>query len=309
MQIKGVKTLVKDVKRRFSGKHKRKSSASTTTTTGTSDSSPPAHNSPLRDDPFARHTVALPLSPRSRSSSATLNSHQSSDVIDISSKHSGDRSESHDMISASENSGTFVTAEWGPASPRVHTISIGRNSSVAPASITSSHPSQSSLYSSAQSMALPPSQEESPSPIDRPSQLQPLPEDSGEGPESLSPPPQVMEPEVPDPFKIEDSEGSFESEGEGTSPADEEIALAQSAVLSPEAPPSLPSPNVNKDVPPPPASETESDAPELYLPGLVMPPMFLPIPNVRLSLSYTLTWWFHQRPPLMYYPCTIRRTL
>ncbi|OAX34869.1 hypothetical protein K503DRAFT_697904 [Rhizopogon vinicolor AM-OR11-026] len=130
-------------------------------------------------------------------------------------------------------------------------------------------------------MPLPPSHEESASQIDRPSQLETLPEDSGEGVGALSPPPQVMEPEVPDPFIIEESDGaSSEGEGEGASLVDEEIALAQSAVLSPsEAPPSLPSPNVNKDVPPPPASEVESEAPELYLPGLTMPTMFLPIPN------------------------------
>lgn len=158
-------------------------------------------------------------------------------------------------------------------------------------------------------MALPPSQEESPSQIVRPSQLQTLPEDGGERAGSLSPPLQVIQPEVPDPFIIEDSEGAL-SEGEGTSPVDEEIALAQSAVLSPsEAAPSLLSPNLNKDVPPPPESDAESEAPELYLPALTMPTMFLPIPNVRLSLSYTLTWWFYQRPPLMYHPCTIRRTL
>lgn len=163
---------------------------------------------------------------------------------------------------------------------------------------------------------------------DRPSQvLQTLPEDGGESPGIPS---QVLEPEVPDPFIVEGSEGALSegegassevegassegegasSEGEGAPPADEEIVLAQSTVLLPsEAPPVMLSPNVNKDVPPPPVSDAESEAPELYLPGLTMPTMFLPIPNVRLSLSYTLTWWFHRRPPLMYVPCTIRRTL
>lgn len=217
----------------------------------------------------------------------------------------------------SDDSGTFVTADWGLASPRVRTKSLGRNSSVAPASIaestTSSHPSQSSLYASAQSMHM--------DSVDRPSQLlQTLPEDSAEGPGT---PPQVLEPEVPDPFIIEGSEGVLSEgedassdvegvspEGESVPPADEEIALAQPAPFTPsEVPPLILSPNVNKDVPPPPASEAESEAPELYLPGLTMPTMFLPIPNVRLSLSYTLTWWFHRHPPLMYVPCTIRRTL
>lgn len=321
MQVKAIKTFMKDVKRRLSHKHKRKSSAPTSSTATTSDSSAPstpsAHHSPLYDGHYSPNTIITPSSPPSGSSSATLGSRQSSDVIDISSKHS--RSPSEDMMSAeTDDSGTFVTADWGLSSPRARTKSLGRSSSVAPRSIaesaTSSHPSQSSLYASAQSMHL----EDS---VDRPSQLlQTLPEDGGESPGTPS---QVLEPEVPNPFIGEDSEGAL-SEGEDASsdvegaspdsenvhPADEEIALAQPALLTPsEVPPFIPSPNVNKDVPPPPVSDTESEAPELYLPGLTMPTMFLPIPNVRLSLSYTLTWWFHRRPPLMYVPCTIRRTL
>jgi hypothetical protein len=321
MQVKSIKTFMKDVKRRLSHKHKRKSSAQTSSTATTSDSSAPstpaAHHSHLYDDHYSPNTIITPSSPHSGSSSATLGSRQSSDVIDISSKHS--RTPSEDMMSAeTDDSGTFVTADWGLASPRVRSKSLGQSSSLAPRSIaesaTSSHPSQSSLYASAHSMHM----EDS---VDRPSQfLQTLPEDGGESPGTPS---QVLEPEVPNPFIAEGPEGVL-SEGEdassdveGTSPdsesvhpADEEIALAQSALLAPsEVPPSIPSPNVNKDVPPPPASDTESEAPELYLPGLTMPTMFLPIPNVRLSLSYTLTWWFHRRPPLMYIPCTIRRTL
>ncbi|KAG1740064.1 hypothetical protein EDB19DRAFT_1895431 [Suillus lakei] len=295
MQVKSIKTFVKDVKRRLSHKHKRKSSATTAATTTTTDSSAPstpsAHHTPLYDDHYSPNTIITPTSPRSGSSSATLGSRSSSDVIDISSKHS--RTPSEDMMSAetheSENSGTFVTADWGLASsPRVRTKSLGRNSSVAPPSIaesaTSSHPSQSSLYASAQSMHL----EDS---ADRPSQvLQTLPEDGGESPGIPS---QVLEPEVPDPFIVEGSEGALSegegassevegasSEGEAAPPADEEIVLAQSTVLlSSEAPPVMLSPNVNKDVPPPPVSEAESEAPELYLPGLTMPTMFLPIPN------------------------------
>lgn len=322
MQVKSIKTFVKDVKRRLSQKHKRKSSATTTSTTTTSNSSAPstpyAQHTPLYDD-HSPNTIITPSSPRSGSSSATLGSRQSSDVIDISSKHS--RTLSEDMMSAethgSDNSGTFVTADWGLASPRVRSKSLGRSSSVATESIaesaTSSHPSQSSFYASAQSMHLDDS-------VDRPSQLlQTLPEDVRE---DLGVHPQELEAEVPDPFIVESSEDAL-SEGEhassdmeavspdseSVSPADEEIALAQSALVSPsEVPPSIPLPNVNKDVPPPPPSDAESEAPELYLPGLTMPTMFLPIPNVRLSLSYTLTWWFHRRAPLMYIPCTIRRT-
>ncbi|KAG1860691.1 hypothetical protein DFJ58DRAFT_715561 [Suillus subalutaceus] len=293
MQVKSIKTFVKDVKRRLSQKHKRKSSAATTSTATTSNSSAPstpsAHHSPLYDDHHSPNTIITPSRPRSRSSSETLGSRHSSDVIDISSKHS--RTPSEDMMSAethgSDDSGTFVTADWGLASPRVRTKSIGRTSSVAPASIaestTSSHPSQSSLYASAKSMHM--------DSIDRPLHLlQTLPEDSGEGPGTPS---QMSEHEVPDPFIVEGSEGALSEgedassdvegaspEGESVPPADEEIALAQSTLLTPsEVPPLIPSPNVNKDVPPPPASDAESEAPELYLPGLTMPTMFLPIPN------------------------------
>jgi len=54
--------------------------------------------------------------------------------------------------------------------------------------------------------------------------------------------------------------------------------------------------NVNKDVPPSPpaASDSESDeaAPVIHAPGLTLPTLFLPIPNVRLLDSILhLTWW------------------
>ncbi|KAF9048300.1 hypothetical protein BDZ89DRAFT_1057874, partial [Hymenopellis radicata] len=35
----------------------------------------------------------------------------------------------------------------------------------------------------------------------------------------------------------------------------------------------------------------EEEVPDLYLPGLVLPTMFLPIPNVRRPLSFLLMWW------------------
>ncbi|KAK0489184.1 hypothetical protein IW261DRAFT_401468 [Armillaria novae-zelandiae] len=107
-------------------------------------------------------------------------------------------------------------------------------------------------------------------------------------------------PEVPDPFLIDDDdEKSSNNDGspqlstsrQSMTPA-EEIPLAAS-----RASPSL---NINKDVPPPPPSQVdtepdEDEAPDLYLPGLVLPTMFLPIPNVRRPLSYTLTWWLFNR--------------
>ncbi|KIK50603.1 hypothetical protein GYMLUDRAFT_234560 [Collybiopsis luxurians FD-317 M1] len=74
----------------------------------------------------------------------------------------------------------------------------------------------------------------------------------------LTNPPEVyVEPQVPDPFLI-DSDAS-DDEPEPTAPS----ATA----------------NLNKDVPPPPSESEEEDAPEIYLPGLVLPTMFLPIPN------------------------------
>jgi hypothetical protein len=57
----------------------------------------------------------------------------------------------------------------------------------------------------------------------------------------------------------------------------------------------------DKPVPaPPPVSDTESEseAPAVYLPQLVMPTMFLPIPNVRISSP--LTWWLTRRTSVYY---------
>ena len=61
--------------------------------------------------------------------------------------------------------------------------------------------------------------------------------------------------------------------------------------------------------------EDEEDVPELYLPGLTLPTMFLPIPNVRYPLFSSLTWWLSKST--LYYAatttarprfCTIRQT-
>lgn len=55
-------------------------------------------------------------------------------------------------------------------------------------------------------------------------------------------------------------------------------------LVGPEQTPSSSPVNVNKEVPPPPLSDTDDDeqddTPDLYLPGLILPTMFLPIPNV-----------------------------
>lgn len=135
----------------------------------------------------------------------------------------------------------------------------------------------------------------------------------------VSPPAPVGEPEVPNPF-IEDPDAH--SSGEDASVASEEPrtglvveAPASEIELAP-AEPTPTTPNVNKAMPPTPAlpsdDEDEEDVPELYLPGLTLPTMFLPIPNVRYPLFSSLTWWFSKSAInysfALHRSCTIRQT-
>lgn len=131
------------------------------------------------------------------------------------------------------------------------------------------------------------------------------PDFEGEEDESTTAAPSVLvEPEVPDPFIVDDGEDSSSSESDGAqeqedhspSPAAEDnIALAQSTLsdkpVSDTSEKPLPSPNTNKAVPPPPTDpmsdeDDEEEPPELYLPGLIIPTMFLPIPNVSAIKFY-----------------------
>lgn len=119
----------------------------------------------------------------------------------------------------------------------------------------------------------------------------------------------------------EDEAGSSDermaaSTTESSAAADDEIALAQSTIFEPDpatptqptypasiAPATSPYPqpalfspqpnllNVHKEMPAVPSAasseEEDEEPPELYLPGLVLPTMFLPIPNVRFhTLSF-----------------------
>lgn len=149
-----------------------------------------------------------------------------------------------------------------------------------------------------------------------------------------------VEQEVPDPFLIDD-EGDAMSEDEreehereretsvapsaasSEPPAAQEVALSVSTTTlntaamtspSPSEPPILSPLNVNKDVPPPPEEEQEQDAeegtqeeeevPDLFLPGLIIPTMFLPIPNVRRSLySPNMLLWWLPKSTSMYHMC------
>ncbi|KAE9396866.1 hypothetical protein BT96DRAFT_977219 [Gymnopus androsaceus JB14] len=99
----------------------------------------------------------------------------------------------------------------------------------------------------------------------------------------ISNPPDVyVEPETPDPFLI-DSDASDEE----IEPNNQELPVSTPTRL-------LTVQNLNKDVPPPPSESEEEDAPELYLPGLVLPTMFLPIPNTD-PLTTLLNKYIH--PP------------
>jgi hypothetical protein len=147
------------------------------------------------------------------------------------------------------------------------------------------------------------------------------------GPTIVNPPPVVVEPEAPDPFIIDDPE-SLSSEENSTdvnssqpsyaqSPtAAEEISLAQSslAFVPPLPSPTLPEERNNPLPPLPPSKDNPSaldsedsdeEIPDLYIPALTNPTMFLPIPNVRLSLFNPLTWWLSKS--LINYSCIIRQ--
>ncbi|KAJ7759253.1 hypothetical protein B0H16DRAFT_1534981 [Mycena metata] len=109
-----------------------------------------------------------------------------------------------------------------------------------------------------------------------------------------------IEPDVPNPFLIDDDEDDSEEEAGGVTPTrTESVAPPTDEVpLAPTSPNLLGSPlqspiNRNKDVPPPPQSDSdEEDAPELYLPGLCIPTMFLPIPNTD-PLTTLLNKYIH----------------
>ncbi|KAJ7180722.1 hypothetical protein C8R46DRAFT_1070393 [Mycena filopes] len=119
--------------------------------------------------------------------------------------------------------------------------------------------------------------------------------------ESLFTSPSVyVEPDVPNPFLIDDEDEESDEEAAAT-PTESQHTFVPPADEVPLAPPSpnpfgspiqSPIANRNKDVPPPPSDSDEEDAPELYLPGLCIPTMFLPIPNTD-PLTTLLNKYIH----------------
>jgi hypothetical protein len=124
--------------------------------------------------------------------------------------------------------------------------------------------------------------------------------------------------ETPNPFLVDDPEDPLSDTGSPPPapvlPLDPgsllpEISPSESVTLSPapssepplSAEPAPQAPAVDKPVPALPVvsdTESEQEAPAVHLPQLVMPTMFLPIPNVRIN-SY-LTWWLTRRIPIYY---------
>jgi len=151
--------------------------------------------------------------------------------------------------------------------------------------------------------------------------LQPLPLLEIEVPEAYIVPPSPRHSDgddddgerTPNPFFVDDPEDPLSDPGSPAPassplevPPSEPIALspgpAPSGLPLPTEPEPAAPPAVDKPVPAlPVSSDTESEtteAPAAHLPQLVMPTMFLPIPNVRISSP--LTWWLTRRTPIYY---------
>lgn len=327
MQVKGVRTIV----RRFRGAiqivarsaHHSPAIAALVPAS----SSPPTSAAPDSFEAFVPPVVAVDLALSPKHSSDSLASSCSAS----SSYHSQLPTERHRSSSTFSSSPSSV---FGTAVD--HSSSCDSSLEVKPSmsgDATSAVPEGQSIDLSESSDEV---EAESPSPGDeeRSSTLDELQFGTSEQPADLTDfaaaSPEAQESEASDPFFEDVSEDgdSHTSEvppNESTEPAGglsvdetaqsfaaaEEVALAQSPPPTGHIPVPYTAFDLNKDVPPPPPpaeddEEDEEDTPELYLPGLVLPAMFLPIPNVGSSFFYTLTWWLPGHH--IYYPCTIRRT-
>ena len=193
-------------------------------------------------------------------------------------------------------------------------------------------PPQIQTHTQTQTQTIEP-EAEPPQPQPQPPQLEPEPQP----PMAVSEPPQHSDDDgerTPNPFLVDDPEDPLSDPGSPTpapvpplpldpvtvtttlplevpppavpvalTPAHTELPLPPDTIVDPtSASVPAPPPPVDKPVPAlPVSSETESetgDEPAVHLPQLVMPTMFLPIPNVRLSSH--LTWWLTRRTPIYY---------
>jgi len=156
---------------------------------------------------------------------------------------------------------------------------------------------------------------------EEPLQPEPQPEMETEVPEPYVTPPSPLRSnddgeETPNPFLVDDPEDPLSDPGSpspapapsldsgslvpGSSPS-ESVALSPASSQLP-LPSELAPPAVDKPVPALPVvsdTESEQEAPAAHVPQLVMPTMFLPIPNVRISSH--LTWWLTRRSPIYGY--------
>jgi len=247
-------------------------------------------------------TASVPISiyhpPRSRTTSTT--SHYFSAHPDISSKDMDLLVDGSDAPSMAESSSLF-SHETGPSVPISH--ETGRSI------VSLSHPADELLglqgvhetgdqrvepeYESSHDAMAPLSA------VDGPSEVA----------DGLSPAP-VAESDVPDPFLVDDPDDPLSdpeslstplaldaaelSKSQTTITPTEEVLLGAPTPASPSKAIESPIPGLSKPVvavptPPPMTYSSGSDAPAIYLPQLVLPNMFLPIPNVRLC--FHLTWW------------------
>ena len=112
-----------------------------------------------------------------------------------------------------------------------------------------------------------------------------------------------VNPQEVDPFFRDDEISSSDDSTVSSSsahlqlPATTDIALTtpppDRTVKPPQA---IPPPSVS--APGPDSDEDDEEMPDLYIPALIAPTMFLPIPNVRLSyFKPVLTWWLSKDVP------------
>lgn len=130
---------------------------------------------------------------------------------------------------------------------------------------------------------------------------------SSGSPEPPAVPSKHSEPEVPDPFLVDDSDSEEDLDTEEDPPVSDVNSFpahpSESTSITP------PTADINKAVPSPESNnDEEEEAPDLYLQELVMPTMFLPIPNVCLPLPFShLFWWLSPERSKIKFPAMYTR--